>query len=90
MVLSEPVLLVVGIGILAFAVGAAKILAAEAARTLDVHFLQLRAHALRHEYNRQVTDLRTETRPGAGERMPGASARDAGTTPGHAERAEAA
>lgn len=58
MVLSEPVLVVVGIGTLAFTLIVSKLMAAHAARTLEMHFLHVKAGNLRNTYHRQIIALR--------------------------------
>jgi hypothetical protein len=91
MVLSEPVLVVVGIGTLAFTLAAAKIMAAEAARTLEVHLLQVKAITLRNAYHRQILALRAETRAAAAEQSaPAVRPSAADRTQEHTEMAEAA
>ncbi len=58
--LNEVGLLVVGLGTAAFMLAMSRIVTAEAARVLDVHFLQLKAMKLRNGYARTILAMRAD------------------------------
>jgi hypothetical protein len=62
--MGEGVLIVVGLGTAAFMLAMSRIVTAEAARVLDVHFLQVKAMKLRNEYARTLLSLRPDGRAG--------------------------
>lgn len=82
--LSEPALVAVAIGAVAFGLAALNILAAEARRTLELHFLRVKSVTLRNNYAREVlalgsrqTHTRAPTIPAAPPAVPPAPAKAA-------------
>lgn len=64
--LNEAGLIVVGLGTAVFMLAMSRIVTAEAARVLDVHFLQVKAMKLRNEYARTILAMRADNAPGGG------------------------
>ena len=60
MIVSEPILIVVGIGTLGFTLAASNMLAAEAKRVLDLRGVQCKAVTLRNNYARQLLAIRAD------------------------------
>lgn len=58
--LSEATLIIVGLGTAAFMLAFSRIVTAEAARVLDLHFLQIKAMKLRNEYAETILALRPQ------------------------------
>lgn len=63
---SEPVLIAVGMGLAAFLLAFSRIMTAEAKRTLDLHFVHVKAVKLRNAYAQSILALRPGPGAGAG------------------------
>lgn len=55
---TEPVLIVVGLGLAAFLLAFSRIVTAEAKRALDMHFVRVNAMRLRNDHARIILALR--------------------------------
>ena len=64
---SEPVLIAVGMGLVAFLLAFSRIMTAEAKRALDVHFVHVKAVELRNAYARSILALRPGAEDAGGE-----------------------